>query len=86
VSVTVQMRRAAKLPEPVKLELVPPESGTPAFKFDAITLPPGQTEATLQPLPGATAGEHTLTQRATGAMGEGLPVVAEAAVLVEVGK
>jgi hypothetical protein len=88
VSVTVQVRRAAKLSGPVKLELVPPESGTPAFKFDAITLPPGQTEATLtlQPLPGATAGEHTLTLRATGAMGEGLPVVAEAAVLVEVGK
>lgn len=81
ISVPVRLLRSATLPLPVRLELVPPETGEPAVALEPVTVPPGQDAALVRArvLPGPS-GLRRFTLRATALQDGRYPVVSETEV------
>jgi len=89
VLIPVKIARSPRLTEPVKLELLLPESLKGLMRMEPLTLPPGRTEATLRintVIDPRLNGEHTLTIRATAMQPGNLAVVSEAAVPIVTAK
>jgi lysophospholipase L1-like esterase len=83
----LRIARSARLPEPVRLELRPPEELAGTFKADAIVVPAGQADVDFPIRIAAdprAAGEQTLTIRGTAMQPGNLPVVSETAVLLTI--
>jgi len=89
VIVPVRVARAARLTEPVKLELVVPDELQGLLKMTPVVLDAGKSEATLRITSlndKRLIGEQTLTLRATAIQPGNLAVVSEATVSFVVGK
>jgi len=89
IVVPVRIARAAKLTEPLKLELIVPEELQGLLKMTPIVLDAGKTEATLRITTMADPkliGEQSLTIRATAIQPGNLAVVSEAIVPFVVGR
>jgi hypothetical protein len=88
VTVRVKVARSARLKEPVRLELRPPEELAGLVKADPVTVAAGQAEVdfpiTITADPRA-AGEHVVTIRGTAIQRGNLPVVSETPVLLTIG-
>jgi hypothetical protein len=84
-TVRVRVARSAQLPEPVRLELHPPEVLAGLVKAEPVVVPPGRGEVdfliTAADDP-RVAGEQTLTIRGTALQKGYLPAVSETAVPV----
>jgi hypothetical protein len=84
-TVRVKVARSARLPEPVRLELRPPEELAGLLRAEPVVVPPGQAEVDF-PVTAAddprVVGEHTLTIRGTALERGYLPAVSETAVAV----
>jgi hypothetical protein len=84
-TVRVKVARSARLPEPVRLELRPPEELVGVMKAEPVVVQPGQNEVdfviTTADDP-RVLGEKTLTIRGTAWQKSDLPVVSETAVTV----
>jgi hypothetical protein len=87
--VPIRIARSPKLPEPVKLELLAPDALSGALKMEPVTVPPGQSEATLRistTNDPRLIGEQSITIRATAMQPGNLRVVSETVVPFSVGK
>jgi hypothetical protein len=84
-AVRLRVARSAQLPEPVRLELLPPEDLAGLLRAEPVVVPPGRSEvdfvvsAADDP---RVVGEHTLTIRGTALHKGHLPAVSETAVSV----
>jgi hypothetical protein len=89
ITLPVKLARAPKLTEPVKLELVLPESLQGLLRMDPVTQQAGSSETTLRIAtvsdPRLT-GEHTVTIRATAMQAGNLKVMSETTVPLVVSK
>jgi hypothetical protein len=83
--VRVKVARSARLPEPVRLELRPPEELAQLLKADVLVVPPGKTEAEFRiDVDPRVTGEYTLIIRGTALQSGQFPVVSETTVPITV--
>jgi hypothetical protein len=84
-TVRVKVARSAQLPEPVRLELLPPEGLAGLLKAEPVVVPPGQAEVDFAVRAAddpRLLGDRTLTIRGTALQQGRWPAVSETAVAV----